>query len=78
LNDHVGTAIFDIVVANNECVGELTRGTEFVQIDQETEMEFPLYQANLADEQRPWRHDASKLAQAIMDLYQERTGPLVE
>ena len=27
---------------------------------------------------QPWRHNSSKLARVIIDLYQERTGPLVE
>jgi hypothetical protein len=32
----------------------------------------------LIDPDHPWRHDSAKLAQVLMDLYQERTGPLVE
>jgi hypothetical protein len=34
--------------------------------------------ADLVDEYHPWRHDAGKLSVVIMDLYQEKTGPLVE
>jgi hypothetical protein len=29
------------------------------------------------DQERPWRHDSTRLAQTLMDLYYERTGPLV-
>jgi hypothetical protein len=36
-----------------------------------------MYQADLIDTENPWRHDAKKLAQVIMDLYFERTGPLI-
>jgi hypothetical protein len=25
---------------------------------------------------QPWRHDSAKLAQVVMELFQERTGPL--
>lgn len=78
LNDHVGGTIFDIVVVNNQYTGQLPPETEWVTSVPETEAEYPLYRANLLDEERPWRHDSTKLAQALMDLLQERTGPLVE
>jgi uncharacterized cofD-like protein len=78
LNEHVGGVIYDIVVVNNQLEGQLPPGTSWVTSVPETESEYPIYRANLVDESRPWRHDSVKLAQAIMDLYQERTGPLVE
>jgi len=78
LNRHVGETIFDIIVINNKYEGKLSPGIEWVKPVQEKEKEYPLYQADLIDEIQPWRHDSTKLARAIMDLYQERTGPLVE
>lgn len=78
LNDHVGGGIYDIVVANNQYERQLPPDTGWVRSIPETEAEYPIYRANLVDEERPWRHNSSKLAQTIMDLYQERTGPLVE
>jgi uncharacterized cofD-like protein len=78
LNDHVGGQIFDIVVVNNQLEGKLPAGTEWVKTIPETESEYPIYRSDLVNEDQPWRHDSSKLAKAIMDLYQERTGPLVE
>jgi uncharacterized cofD-like protein len=78
LNEHVGSDIFDIVVINDQFDGQLPSGTKWVRTVSETESEYPFYRSNLVDEGRPWRHDSAKLAQAIMDLYQERTGPLVE
>ena len=78
LNEHVGEAIFDIIVVNNQFVGQLPAGIDWVKSTQETEAEYPIYRADLLDEERPWRHDSSKLAQTIIDLYQERTGPLVD
>lgn len=78
LNEHIGGVIYDIVVVNNQFEGQLPPDTGWVKSVLENEAEYPIYRANLVDESRPWRHDSVKLAQAIMDLYQERTGPLVE
>ncbi|OGN92874.1 MAG: hypothetical protein A2Y88_06950 [Chloroflexi bacterium RBG_13_48_10] len=78
INEHVGGMIFDIVVINNQFDGHLTPGTEWVKTLPDSELEYPTYQADLVDEDKPWRHDSTKLAKALMDLYQERTGPLVE
>ncbi len=78
LNEHVGGALYDIIVANNQFEAKLPQGTGWVKINQENEAEYPIYQANLVDEFHPWRHDSTKLARAVMDLFQERTGPLVE
>jgi hypothetical protein len=49
-----------------------------VQAEPGLDVSYPLYQADLVDDAYPWRHDSAKLAQVIMDLYQEKTGPLVE
>lgn len=78
LNDHVGGPIFDIIVMNNKFEGQLPDKTEWVKTLPESESEYPIYRTDLIDETQPWRHDSSKLAKAVMDLYQERTGPLVE
>jgi uncharacterized cofD-like protein len=78
LSDHIGGTIFDIIVVNNHYEGKLSPGIEWVKSVPENETEYPIYQADLIDEVQPWRHDSMKLAKAIMDLYQERTGPLVE
>jgi uncharacterized cofD-like protein len=78
LNEHVGEGIFDIIVVNNHYEGVLPNGTGWVKSVLEGESEYPIYLADLVDKDRPWRHDSLKLAQAIMDLFQERTGPLVE
>lgn len=78
LNDHVGSPIFDIVVVNNKYEGELPNRTEWVKTVPDMELEYPIYRTDLVDERQPWRHDSSKLAKAVMNLFQERTGPLVE
>ncbi|HSB65082.1 MAG TPA: YvcK family protein [Anaerolineales bacterium] len=78
LNDHVGGPIFDIIVMNNKFEGQLPEGTEWVKTLPDSEAEYPIYRTDLVDPTQPWRHDSSKLARAVIDLYQERTGPLVE
>jgi uncharacterized cofD-like protein len=78
LNAHVRESIFDIIVVNNRYEGTLSARTDWVKSDPENEAEYPIYRADLIDIFQPWRHDSMKLAKVIMDLYQERTGPLVE
>lgn len=78
LIDHVGGLIFDIIVVNNKNEGKLPERTEWVKTVSSGESEFPIYATDLLDENQPWRHDSSKLARAVIDLFQERTGPLVE
>jgi hypothetical protein len=36
----------------------------------------PTYSTDLIDDQRPWRHDSMKLADTLVRLLEERTGPL--
>ncbi|HEX9091940.1 MAG TPA: YvcK family protein [Anaerolineales bacterium] len=78
LNEHVGGSIFDIVVVNNQFSGQLPSDTEWVKTLSEIESDYPIYRANLVDETYPWRHDSNKLGMVLIDLLQERTGPLVD
>ena len=74
---HIGSNPFDLVICNNVFVGKLGKSVEWVIPDVELRQRYKVYEAALADEIYPWRHDSKKLAKAIMDLYEERTGPLV-
>jgi len=38
---------------------------------------YKVYEADLIDETYPWRHDSQKLAKVIINLFEERTGPLL-
>jgi uncharacterized cofD-like protein len=78
LEDHVGQGLFDMVVSNQRCDINLPPGVDWVLAEPELDEDHSVYRADLVDNLHPWRHDAGKLAQVIMDLYQERTGPLVE
>lgn len=77
LEKHLGPELFDVIVCNNWYEKSLPHGVEWVKID-EAAARYPLYPANLVDEDQPWRHDSVKLAQVLIDLLYERTGPLSE
>jgi uncharacterized cofD-like protein len=78
LEDHVEGELFDIVVSNHRCEGSLPEHVTWVQAEEELDERYAVYRSDVVDTDRPWRHDAQKLAKIIMNLYLERTGPLVE
>lgn len=73
---HLGRHLFDLVICNNHYVDVPGAEIEWVKFDEERDQEFPIYQADLIDEDNPRRHDSEKLAAVVMDLFYERTGPL--
>jgi uncharacterized cofD-like protein len=75
---HGGSGLIDLVVQNNSFNGKLLKGMQWVTIGKDSEIGHPIYEANLIDETEPWHHDSLKLGSVLIDLYQERTGPLVE
>jgi len=78
LEEHVGPGLFDIIVSNRCCDGQLPQYSEWVLAEEDLDTDHAVYRADIADINQPWRHDSVKLAQVLIDLYQERTGPLVE
>lgn len=77
LEEHIGDGLFELVVANSSYIIDLPDGIEWVVIHEDHDSDYAIYSSNLIDDETPWRHDHIKLAQVIIDLYQERTGPLV-
>lgn len=77
LEKHVGKDLLDLIICNNRCIGNLPKGISWVCLDETVQSSYPTYQADLVDDERPWRHDSDKLARAIIDLYNERTGPMI-
>ena len=73
----IGKGQFDLVICNENCNGPLPDGIEYVCVDKELEENYFVYSGNFADNDSPWRHDSFKLANSIIDLYNERTGPLL-
>ena len=78
LEGHVGSGLIDIAVINHDFTCNLPNGVNWVSIDPDLEEDYAFYEADLVDTLHPWRHDSQKLGQVIMELLQERTGPLVE
>lgn len=68
--------LFDVILANNRFDGHMPQGVEWVKVEDESEDQ-RIYQADFVDQENPWRHDPGKVAKTIIDLYMERTGPLI-
>ncbi len=76
LEGHVGEDLFDIILCNDNFEGAVGSASRWVLADEETLSDSRTYCADLIDDDHPWRHDAVKLAQVIVDIFYERTGPL--
>jgi uncharacterized cofD-like protein len=72
----IGSGTFDVIVCNSWYDTEFNGSEQWVRVDDEILQEPRLYQADLADHREPIHHDSVRLAQALIDLYNERTGPL--
>jgi uncharacterized cofD-like protein len=78
IEEHAGKNLFDIVLANNRCDLALPPGTDWIDIDEDLNAYYAIYSDDLVDSAMPWRHDGEVLSRVIIDLLEERTGPLVE
>jgi uncharacterized cofD-like protein len=76
IDQHLTGHLFDLVLANNYCEGHLPAGSKWVTAEDPVSQSYPLYQADLVDSENPWRHDPQKLAKVIINLFDEKTGPL--
>ncbi len=78
LEKHLGEQLFDMVISNNCYSGTLPDGVQFTRTEPELIEEYSVYSADLINREKVWRHDSQKLAQTIMDLFYERTGPMLD
>ena len=76
LEGHVGEDLFDVILCNDNYDGDVGPNSQWVIVDEKTLSDTRTHCADLTEENRPWRHDSLKLAQVIMDIFYERTGPL--
>lgn len=76
IEDHIGGNLFDIIVANDNQPTAYNLNVEAVKVEEDLKDEYALYKKDLLDTEHPWRHDPLKIAQVLMDLFRERTGPL--
>ena len=78
LEKHVGEDLFDIILCNNDYNHEIDSSSQWVLADEKALTDPRTFCVNLVDVKQPWHHDSDKLAQVIMDILYERTGPLGE
>ena len=76
--DHVGEGLFNTIVCNDLYEGKLPDGIDWVRIEEGIDPNYEVYATELVDSMNPSRHESQKLGQIIMELLQEKTGPLVE
>ncbi len=76
LEDLIGFALVDVIVCNSCYDGELAGNAQWVRVDEGEERDRRVYFTDLVDRDNLLHHDAAKLAQTLMALYNERTGPL--
>ncbi len=77
IEKHIGENIFDLILCNNNTSPKLPENSFWVEADDELKNQYAVYTSDQIDPQIPWRHHSGKLAQSVMDLYLERTGPLI-
>ncbi len=77
IEEHFGGRLFDLVVCNQAFEGSLPLNVDWIRPEENFAANYPAYFADLIDPGTPWRHDSNKLAQVVMDLFYERTGPLM-
>jgi len=73
LTQHVGDGIFTHVIANNNWHVNLPENSKskLVHPRDDTAHRFELILGDVADEAMPWRHDPSKLAKVILDVFEK-------
>jgi uncharacterized cofD-like protein len=77
IEKHLGKGLFDLILINNRYDRPLPGKLTWVTPGEDFNEHYPAYAADLIDLDRPWRHDSNKLASVIIDLFYERTGPLM-
>ena len=78
LEKHIGRGVFQAVIANNiypeENAGQHTLYVPAAPENHEILQRYDVYETDLTDYERPWRHDTNKLAIAILTLANQNTG----
>jgi len=78
IEKHLNAVHFDVIICNSEFKIPKFKKIELVTPEPGIEEQYSFYFTPLVDKDNPWRHDANKLAQVIIDLLDERTGPMGE
>lgn len=78
LEEFAGKELVNVIICNSWYDATLENGLQWVRIDNFSRDDPRVYAADIADHNLPDHHDATKLAQVLMDLFNERTGPLAK
>jgi uncharacterized cofD-like protein len=76
LEEHVGDWLFDVILCNDNFAVQLNEGDQWVELDDKTRSDSRTRCADLIREEQPWRHDSVKLADTLIEILNEFTGPL--
>ena len=76
LEEHVGDRLFDVALCNDNFQHSLEERDQWVTVDDLTKSDVRSHYADLVDEKNPWRHDSVKLAESLIQILDEYTGPL--
>ena len=76
LTQHAGEGLVDLVVANDCLDTTLPEEVLLVVPPAEGLRDVPYYATDLVDHDNPWRHQSDLLAERLISLLEERTGPL--
>ncbi len=76
ITQHAGDGLADLVVANDCMDASMPENTSPVAPPENGLLEVPTYTTDLVDHDRAWRHDSDQLAERLISLLEERTGPL--
>jgi uncharacterized cofD-like protein len=76
LSEHASEGLVDVVVANDCLDVKLPQGVSLVTPPDQGLKDVPFYAADLIDHQNAGRHESHHLAEVLISLLEERTGPL--
>jgi len=76
LEEHIGDRLFDVALCNDNFQHPLDERDHWVTLDERTKSDVRSHFADLVDDKNPWRHDSIKLAEALIQILDEFTGPL--
>ena len=72
----MGDRLFDVVLCNDNHSGQLNENSQWVRADEKTMLDSRVRCVDLVDEGHPWRHDSEKLAETLLEILDEYSGPL--
>ncbi|MCJ7512825.1 MAG: uridine diphosphate-N-acetylglucosamine-binding protein YvcK [Anaerolineales bacterium] len=76
LEDQLGRGLIEMLLVNDRLDVPAPEAVHYVPPPATALGSASVFASDLVDPQRPWRHDPAKLAAALIQILEERTGPL--